>query len=229
MEQGLLQTSNIPPPITRLIKGFQRFHMLRYERKPELFEKLMHGQSPRVMVIACCDSRVDPAILLDADPGELFVVRNVANLVPPCEQGGGYHGTSAALEFAVTSLEVEHIVVFGHAKCGGIRTLMQEAEDSRDASNGFIHAWMTIAAEARRNVLARKAPATFEEQVCACEKAAIGVSLQNLMTFPWVRERVGAGNLDLHGWYFDLEAGQLLAFDPGSGQFEAVSQKTESP
>lgn len=211
-------------PITRLLKGFERFRMLRYERKPELFEKLMQGQSPKVMVIACCDSRVDPAILLDADPGELFVVRNVANLVPPCEQGGGYHGTSAALEFAVTSLEVEHIFVFGHAQCGGIRTLMQEAEDSRDASGGFIHAWMTIAAEARRNVLASHANARFEEQVCACEKASIGVSLQNLMSFPWVRERVEAGKLDLHGWYFDLEAGQLLAFEPGSGRFAPVSQ-----
>jgi carbonic anhydrase len=211
-------------PLNSLLKGFQSFRLLRYERKPELFEELLRGQSPKVMIIACCDSRVDPAIILDTDPGELFVVRNVANLVPPCEQGGGYHGTSAALEFAVTGLEVEHIVVFGHAKCGGIRSLMQEAEDSRDESGGFIHAWMNIAAEARRKVLASHPVATLEEQACACEKAAIGVSLQNLMTFPWIRERVEAGKLGLHGWYFDLEAGQLLAIDSASGQFQPVMQ-----
>lgn len=208
--------------ISELIKGFKSFRLMHYERKPELMEPLLRGQSPKVMVVACCDARVDPAILTDCSPGDMFVVRNVANLVPPCELAGAYHGTSAALEFGVCTLGVEHIVVFGHAQCGGIRALMQEPERHPDPAGRFIHSWMAIAGEARRRVLTELPETPFEEQAKACEQAAIAVSLDNLLSFSWIRERVEKKTLTLHGWYFDLEAGQLLNYDGEARRFLPV-------
>lgn len=174
------------------------------------------------MVVACCDSRVDPAILTDCNPGDLFMVRNVANLVPPCESAGAYHGTSAALEFAVRDLGVEHIIVFGHTQCGGIRALMRKAGDGGDAVDGFIHSWMAIVDQARRKIVTEMPRASVEEQATACEQEAIVISLDNLQTFPWIRERVEHGALRLHGWYFDLRAGQLLRYNPGTRCFETL-------
>lgn len=208
--------------IGELVKGFKSFRLMHYERKPELIERLLGGQSPKVMVVACCDARVDPAILTDCSPGDLFVVRNVANLVPPCEHAGAYHGTSAALEFGVCTLGVEHVVVFGHAQCGGIRTLMQERGDRAVPEGRFIQSWMTIADKARRRVLAALPGAALDEQAKACEQAAITVSLENLLTFSWVRERVEKNVLTLHGWYFDLDAGQLLRYNPETQRFEML-------
>ncbi len=167
-------------------------------------------------MIGCSDSRVDPALLFDAEAGDLFVVRNVANLVPPYAPDREYHGTSAALEFAVRSLLVEHIVVLGHAQCGGVRALL-EAPVTDDTD--FVQSWMRIAGPARDR--ARWRAAGQEEGVLrrVCEHESIGVSLANLMTFPWIRERVEAGQLALHGWYFDLEQGQLYELDRAQGTF----------
>lgn len=196
-----------------LVDGFQRFRSRFFGSDKALFERLARqGQAPKVMVVACCDSRVDPAIITDCDPGDLFVVRNVANLVPPFEEGGGYHGTSAALEFAVRYLRVEHVIVMGHARCGGIAALMANPESGNGAWQ-FVAPWMSIATQARERVVATLPGASSDEQAAACERMAIGVSLRNLMTFPFVRSAVSAGELTLHGWYFDIERGELLSCD----------------
>lgn len=202
----------------RLIDGFRRFRSSTYERKRALFDALaQHGQSPRAMVVSCCDSRVDPALIFNAEPGDVFVVRNVANLVPPYAPSDEYHGVSAAIEFAVQGLEVEHIIVLGHARCGGIRALME----GRQAGGEFIGPWMRIASGARDRAIAltegQPASATYR----CCELEAIKGSLNNLMTFPWIRHRVDDGRLSLHGWYFDLESGDLLWLGD-DGEFQAV-------
>ncbi|MCP5158223.1 MAG: carbonic anhydrase [Gammaproteobacteria bacterium] len=178
----------------------------------------MRGQTPSTMLIGCSDSRVDPAILTDSAPGDLFVVRNVANLVPPYETTGRYHGTSAALEFAVCNLEVRNIVVLGHSRCGGIRALL-EGYGQNDEGEGFIAPWVQIAASSREEVLRRWPDTSREFQQRACERAGIRASLVNLMTFPFVRERVEGGRLNLYGWYYDLENGELMQYDPDKDRF----------
>lgn len=209
--------------IRKLIDGFGRFRAHHYERDGSPFRQLVsQGQSPRIMVIACCDSRVDPAIILDCDPGDLFVVRNVANLVPPYEAGGGYHGTSAAIEFAVSILRVEHVIVMGHARCGGIRALVDDPRVGA-ATGQFIAPWMSIAEAARREVLATHPHASAEDQARICERAALRVSLRNLMTFDLVRSAVAEGRLALHAWYFDLDCGELRRLSPDSGEFAPVA------
>jgi carbonic anhydrase len=206
--------------IDDLIAGFRRFQSAYYGEQRELVERLVRqGQTPKMMVVACCDSRVDPAIVTDCDPGDLFVVRNVANLVPPFEEGGGYHGTSAALEFAVRCLHVEHVVVMGHARCGGIRALLGDIH-FEDGAGQFITPWMSIAEEARREATTSHANGDAESRAAACEQAAVRVSVRNLMSFPFVREAVAAGRLRLHGWYFDLDRGELHGYDPATGRFE---------
>lgn len=205
--------------IEKLLQGFQRFRSRYFEQDRTLFDKLARrGQAPKTLLIACSDSRVDPAILTDAEPGDLFVVRNVANLVPPCETGGSFHGTSAALEFAVCNLEVKNIVVLGHAHCGGIQALM-EGYGEQNEGEGFIAPWMQMAARARDKVLARWPEASKEFQQRACERAGILVSLENLLTFPFVRQRVEDGRLQLFGWYFDIDNGELLQYDPERRHF----------
>lgn len=204
--------------IAKFIAGFERFQDKYFGHDRKLFDRLRHAQRPRAMVIACCDSRVDPAILTDAEPGEMFVVRNVANLVPPYDLGGNFASVPAALEFAVQSLEVEHVIVLGHARCGGIRALMSGAEPGGE----FIGKWVSIAQRARERVLAElpdKPPALQER---ACEQAAILVSLENLMTYPWIARRVEAGSLHLHGWYFDIGQGELLGYSPLGTAFEPL-------
>jgi carbonic anhydrase len=206
--------------IDDLVAGFRRFQSAYYGERRELVERLARqGQSPKIMVIACCDARVDPAIVTDCDPGDLFVVRNVANLVPPFEKSGGYHGTSAALEFAVRCLHVGHVIVMGHARCGGIRALLGDIRFEGGAGQ-FIAPWMSIAEEARREVAATHAAESADARAAACEQAAVRISIRNLMTFPFVQGAVAAGRLRLHGWYFDLDGGELLGYDPATGGFE---------
>lgn len=207
--------------INKLLEGFKRFRHNIYDENPGLFDRLTkQGQTPKTIVVGCCDSRVDPAIVTDCDPGDLFIIRNVANLVPPFETGGNYHGTSAALEFGVRNLEVENIIVLGHAQCGGIRALMNQAPGS-EPHEGFVPGWMKVASNARNRVLSRMHGEPLEKQQRACEQEAILVSLDNLLTFPWILERVAQKKLTLHAWYFDLEHGELLRFNPSSHIFEA--------
>ncbi len=195
----------------KLIKGYSRFRNGYYKQNRERLEELAEKQTPGVAMISCCDSRVDPSILFDLEPGDIFGIRNVANLVPPFEENGDYQGTSAALEFAVTGLNVEQIVVLGHANCGGIRALMEK--ETTKKPDGFVDSWMQIAAPAREEVLARTDLDTLKKKTDACEKSAIRYSLQNLMTYPWIRSRVESGHLDLVGCYYDLRSAELSDFD----------------
>ena len=209
--------------LTPLVEGYRRFLTSRYKQHAGLYENLSStGQSPSIMVIACCDSRVDPVTIFDAAPGELFVVRNVANLVPPYELTGDHDGTSAAIEFAVKGLEVDHILVMGHAQCGGVKAFLQGVFDPLVESD-FIHNWMSIMNPARAEVL-RQAPHCKPEKLQRMtEFASVRQSLKNLATFPFVRERLEQGALALHGAYFGIANGELLALDPENGRFERIS------
>lgn len=204
--------------IVNFIAGFRRFQEKYFSEDRELFEQLRQGQRPKAAIIACADSRVDPALLTGAEPGDMFVVRNVANLVPPYVPDGGFASVPAALEFAVLSLKVEHLIVLGHAHCGGIHALMSGS----GADGEFIGKWVGIAQRARERVLAElpDKPPTLQDR--ACEQAAILVSLENLMTYPWIAERVAAGTMHLHGWYFDIAQGDLLSYHPARNGFAPI-------
>lgn len=207
--------------IGKFIAGFERFRSKYFGENREVFFRLRQGQQPRALVISCCDARVDPAVLTGADPGDLFVVRNVANLVPPYRHEAEAPGIRAAIEFAVKSLDVEHIIVLGHSNCGGIQALMN-GEGITQSDYEFIGAWVSIAKRARERVLRElphKPPAV---QARACEQAAILVSLDNLLSFPWIRERVDKNTLALHGWHFDIDTGELLAYSAETATFGSL-------
>jgi carbonic anhydrase len=209
-------------PIAKLTAGFKVFRDGRFEEQRATYEALVdEGQKPKVALIACSDSRVDPATLLQADPGDLFIVRNVANLVPPYEREGYYHGTSAALEFAVQHLEVDHVIVLGHAHCGGIRSLFEIRERGSEG-NHFVPPWMGLVRSASLRVEGTMPDASVEAKVRVCEQSAVLVSLENLMTFPCIRERVGQGRLRLQGWYIDIRSCTLHIYDPARQNFEPV-------
>jgi len=199
-----------------LLAGYRRFRAERYPQEVERYRALAEGQRPEVMVIGCADSRVDPATIFSAGPGELFVVRNVAALVPPNEEGGIYHGTSAALEFAVGVLGVADIVVLGHGGCGGVAASLAAAE--RQPVGRFIRPWVELLGEVRDELLAQAEPA--EGNQLALERLAVRRSLRNLETFPFVAEAVAAGRLALHGAWFAIAEGELHWLDPAGGDFE---------
>jgi carbonic anhydrase len=204
---------------TDLIDGYRRFRASGWGEQRERWTGLAEGQSPKVMVIACSDSRVDPAQIFDARPGEIFVVRNVGNLVPPFEPDTNYHGVSAALEFAVTQLEVEELVVMGHGFCGGCAAALTGQFDDADHGAGhFIAHWIGMLSEAREAIRARHPEldrAAFQEM----ELEGVRLSLRNLRSFPWVREREESGRLKLHGAYFAIADGILHICDEASGGF----------
>ncbi len=204
--------------IETFLAGFERFQAKYFDGEESLFARLRLGQSPRVLVISCCDSRVDPAMLTGADPGDMFVVRNVANLVPPYRNGAEMPGIRADIEFAVKGLNVEQIIILGHRSCGGIQALM-DGEGITENNYEFIGTWVAIARQARDRVLRELPGAAPAVQAKACEQWAISLSLDNLMSFPWIRERVEAGKLALHGWYFDIESGELLGYSAETGSF----------
>jgi len=207
--------------LEKLIAGFRQFRKRYYVDEPELYKQLISmGQTPKALIIACCDARVHPAHVMDTDPGDIFVVRNVANLVPPYVDDGKTHGTSAAIEFAVKHLRVPHVIIMGHSQCGGIRALM---ESNRGADmHVFIDPWMAIMAPARDTVEKNHHDAPLDEKCSLCERAAIGVSLANLKSFPFILHAVRHGHLQLHGWYFDIENGMLFEQDQTSGKFVPV-------
>lgn len=209
--------------LQKLIRGFKRFQRQFFKSDNTLFEQLKTQQTPKTLVIGCSDSRVDPAIITKSGPGDLFVIRNVANLVPPYEPDTRYHGVSSALEYAVQILRVDHIIVMGHANCGGIDALMRGSEQMQIGE--FIDHWVGIARPAKEAVLRDMADKPLTLQRKACEEAAILISLENLLTFPWVAQRVDEGSLAIHGWYFDLEAGEMLSYNPESGTFERLIEK----
>jgi carbonic anhydrase len=200
----------------QLLSGYRRFRRDRWPERRRQFETLADtGQRPRALIVSCADSRVDPGMIFDAGPGELFVVRNVANLVPPFAPDGAYHGTSAALEFAVRILEVPNILVMGHALCGGVRALLEGAPAE---TSDFIASWIELAAPARARALAR---AGIPDRQLCCEQETIRLSLENLSTFPWIASRLAAGTLRLSGAHFDIRSGELSVLGEG-GAFETV-------
>ena len=199
-----------------LIAGYRRFRARTWPARRRRFETLAdRGQSPRALVVACGDSRVDPAMIFDAGPGEIFTIRNVANLIPPCQPDDAYHGTSAALEFAVLVLGVRDVIVMGHGLCGGVRALL---DGLPDAPGSFIGPWLRQAAPARARTLAC-APA---DPQLHCEHEVIRLSLDNLRSFPWIAERMAAGTLRLHGAHFDIRSGILTLLD-AEGRFAAIA------
>jgi carbonic anhydrase len=192
----------------RLLDGYRRFREDTWPQQRARFEELAaQGQRPRTMIIACSDSRVDPQMIFSAGPGELFIVRNVANLVPPYMPDAAFHGTSAAVEFAVRVLQVRDLVVMGHALCGGIRALREGVPPE---AGDFIAGWIGIAARAAAAGLRCDTPEDAQE---ACEHEAVRISIANLMTFPWLAEAVEAGRLTLHGAHFGVATGRLVLMD----------------
>jgi carbonic anhydrase len=207
---------------TRLIEGYTAFLGGRLREEQSRYRQLAEsGQAPEIMVIGCCDSRVSPEVIFDAGPGELFVVRNVANLVPPYTPDGAQRAVSAALEFAVQALKVKHIVVLGHAQCGGIRAY---AEESAPLSPGdFIGRWMEMIAPAAR-ALGPRGDTPIGDYLAKLEQASMLRTLDNLMTFPCVRILAERGKLQLHAAYFGVATGGLSVFDRESGEFRTVAQ-----
>jgi len=204
-----------------MLDGYRRFRETGWRRERERWADLAEGQAPKVMVIACSDSRVDPATIFDALPGEMFVVRNVANLVPPFEVGGGRHGVSAALEFAVTQLEVPEIVVMGHGQCGGVQaSISRRFDDAPPGEGGFIAHWIDLMDEARDAVVARHGEG--DVALRELERATVRLSLANLRSFPPVAEREAAGKLRLHGAYFAIADGRLHLLDEATGEFAPI-------
>jgi carbonic anhydrase len=201
----------------RLIAGYRKFRETVWPERRAAYEALAeHGQKPLAMVIACSDSRLDPSMIFGVPPGGLFVVRNVANLVPPYQPDAAHHSTSAALEFAVRGLEIPQIVVMGHALCGGVQALLHGVPDTLA---DFVGPWMQIARRAKERVCET---VTGEEAMrTACEHETVHVALENLMTFPWIAERVADGRLQLRGAFYQISTGVLELLGP-DGTFAPV-------
>jgi len=194
--------------VDKFFAGYRAFRDDYFKKHRAMIAELMtRKQSPEAMMIACSDSRIDPSLKFGADPGDLFMVRNVAALVPPYMPDSEFHGTSAAVEFAVKVLEVKNIIVMGHARCGGIQALVNH--EGRAATD-FVAGWMRIAEPALARTYNIAKP---EDRQRVCEHEAVKESLNNLMTFPWVKAKIDGGDLTLHGWYFDLESGTLHVLD----------------
>ena len=209
---------------TTLSEGYRSFLGERFARERTRWARLAEGQQPEIMVISCCDSRVPPEVVFDASPGEIFVARNVANLVPPYETQGLYHGASAAVEFAVRALKVKHIVVLGHAKCGGIQAY--ESAAAPLTTGDFVGNWLSLIKPAAERVKAEDGgKSNTAEFLRKLEIATVELSLGNLLTFPWVKALVEQGQLQLHGAYFGVGDGVLWVRDGESGEFQRLTME----
>ncbi|WP_100387325.1 carbonic anhydrase [Bradyrhizobium canariense] len=210
----------------QLLDGYRTFATQRLPTEQSRYSELsVRGQSPEVMVIGCCDSRVSPEVIFDAGPGELFVMRNVANLVPVYQPDASAHGVSAALEYAVSVLRVKHIVVLGHAQCGGIRAFIDKAAPL--SPGDFIGKWMAMFIKPGERVEQRDRE-TMQDFTVRIEKAAVFRSLENLMTFPFVRTAVERGEMHLHGAYFGVAQGSLFVLDPAAKEFKSVREAAQA-
>lgn len=209
--------------ILKLKSGYTRFRTQQLQSPNSIYKAvLQQNQKPIALVITCCDARIDPVTILDCDPGDLFLIRNVANLIPPYEMDSHYHGTSAALEFGVCDLHIPHIIILGHSECGGIQSLFAT---QTKRPNSFIHKWMEMA---QVSCHLKDSPSVDSTErgprENTCGKQALIGSLENLMTFPWIKEKVAAGTIQLHAWYFKLPHGIIDAFNPNSGEFEPLCE-----
>lgn len=193
--------------IIRLLQGYQAFREKYAHGDNSVMQYLSYyGQQPEIMVVACCDSRVDPGLILQCDPGDLFVVRNVANIVPPYEKDVTHHGTSAALEFGVCYLKVNHLILLGHSQCGGIQALLNSQVLSQ---NDFISNWVSII----------DIDPEHKHDVDSCAKDALKLSYRNCLTFPWIKDKVEKGELAIHMWFFDIEKGQIFTYDKDRNEY----------
>ncbi|MBS0359383.1 MAG: carbonic anhydrase [Proteobacteria bacterium] len=200
----------------KILQGYAEFRDKYVHGDTSIMHYLSHhGQKPDIMVVACCDSRVDPALILQCEPGDLFVTRNVANIVPPYEKDEAHHGTSAALEFAIRFLQVKHLVLLGHSQCGGIQALL-EGSDSNN--NDFITSWVSVIKTEHCN----------PQSVDDCAKVALNQSYQNCLTFPWIKERVLQNKLKIHLWFFDIKTGQIFTYCETEKKYQPLeSSETE--
>lgn len=198
--------------LRKIIKGYDNF------RKKYLssMQQLMHAdQQPKIMIISCCDSRVDPAIIFECDPGDLFTVRNIASIVPPYEKDQAHHGTSAALEFGIKFLNVNHLILLGHSNCGGIRALL----NTNFEENDFISGWLNIS----KNALTK-----CQETSCSleeCIKLSLEQSHINCLSFPWIKERIEKNELNIHRWFFNLQTGQIEQYNSQTSKFVELIEK----
>src|SRR3954447_9628337 len=210
------------PHLERPTEGYRRFRKSDWAHERDRWADMAEGQSPKVMILSCADSRADPAQIFDARPGEMFVVRNIAALAPPYETSHGFHGVSAALEFAVTQLDVGEILVMGHGLCGGCAAaLTGEFEDTPPGEGHFIADWVRMLEPARDEVRAQH-PELDHDAFQEMEREAVKVSLANLRTFPWILEREEIGKLKLHGAHFSIAEGRLYVLDEAEGIFRPV-------
>jgi carbonic anhydrase len=192
------------------MNGYQKFLQKYKHEDSTLLKKLAEqGQHPEIMVVACCDSRVDPALLLQCDPGDLFVVRNVANIIPPYENDEAHHGTSAALEFGICYLNVKHLIILGHSQCGGIHALLNQQQLKQD---DFISNWINLIQINNKTL----------HDVDHCAKEALLTSHQNCMTFPWLKQRIDEHKLSIHLWFFEIKEGLIYAHYPERNEFKPL-------
>ncbi len=214
-----------------LLTGYRRFRAGPYNEQRQRFDSLANqGQFPKTLVIACSDSRVDPSRIFDAEPGDMFVVRNIANLVPPYQPDDGRHGVSAALEYAVTQLKVEDIVVLGHARCGGVAASLSGVFDNAEhGEGGFVANWVSIMAPARDRIREAAKMSNDIDAASALELEAIRISLANLRSFPFVAAAEAAGEVEIHGALFDIADGILRVLDPEKDRFEPLPLEWDSP
>lgn len=206
--------------LRRLVEGFDRFRGQHFEQDHDLYDTLLDGQRPEVMVIACSDSRTDPAIICGARPGDLFVVRNVAALVPAYAPDHRPHGTASAIEFGIKALGVRHVIVLGHSFCAGVRCLLEH--DHRRQPFEFVSDWVDVAREVRDEMDGLVTDAERPVVARRAEQATVLASLRHLATYPFVAERVADGRLDLHGWYFHFGWGLLQAAETPEGPFRQL-------
>lgn len=195
---------------SKILKGYRRFRESYAIGDQTVMQFLSeYGQQPKIMVVACCDSRVDPAVILQCDPGDLFVVRNVANIVPPYEKDEAHHGTSAALEFGIDILQIKHLILLGHSQCGGVQALVNSAETP---PNDFISNWVSLVKNPNCN---HSHPDDYAKQ-------ALHVSYQNCLTFPWIKNKLEQKKLLIHLWFFDIKMGQIFTYSVQQKQYQPL-------
>ena len=205
------------PAITSLIVGYQQFKTKFFKKSCRYTQLVTQGQQPKVLMIACCDSRVDPAILTNSGPGDLFVVRNIANLVPHYNDDADHLSISSALEYGVLTLNVTDIIVLGHSHCGGIRALMQTKGNC--GASSFIQSWLDSVKSTKDAVLKKYSACSINEQTHHLEKESLLASMNNLNTFPFINQRVVENKLALHAWYFNLKTGDLQSYHASTNRF----------
>jgi carbonic anhydrase len=211
----------MPTEINDLKNGYKKFKQMYFEGDNDFYKNLVEqGQQPKYLIVACSDSRVDPSLILNCKPGDLFVIRNVANLIPPYEIDTHYHGTSAALEFGICGLGIKEIIILGHSQCGGILSLLAEDKDKK--TGNFISKWMELAQISCELSVGNNPNLSTTEKANICGRSALLGSLENLETFPWIAERLKSGELFIHAWYFDLETGNISAYNKLENKFEAL-------